>query len=51
MYTYIGPSIPESVSANKMVVDGTERVTEKQLMLNNGWVYAYMYIYVCVYIY
>jgi hypothetical protein len=31
-----GSSIPDSVTATKMVVDGNERVTEKQLMLNNG---------------
>ena len=31
-----GPSIPASVSAVKMAVENGERITEKQLMLNNG---------------
>ena len=31
-----GPSIPGSVSAVKMSVENGERITEKQLMLNNG---------------
>ena len=31
------PTIPASVSAVKMVVENGERVTEKTLMLNNGY--------------
>ena len=34
--TVRGASIPASVSAVKMAVENGERITEKQLMLNNG---------------